>query len=169
MRIRAIATAAVAATLLLGTAGCGVFTPTATLKHYDASDGVSANTGQLHIRNAFIVTNEVGDAALVSSIVNDGDSLEFLKVEVRGDTVLSTQVGAYPGLTKLGIADDNPIVFYGAGVTPGQYVDVYFQYGDNEGQLVSLPVLDGTEAMYAPYAPTVAPAPTATPADEATN
>lgn len=167
MRIRAIATAAIAASLLLGTAGCGVITPTATLKHYNASDGVSANVGQLHVRNAFIVTNEVGDAALVTSIVNDGSSLEFLKVEVRGATTLSTQVGAYPGLTKIGVADDNPIVFYGAGVTAGQYVDVYFQYGDNEGQLIPVPVLDGTEAMYAPYAPTVAPTPTPAATDDA--
>ncbi|MEN9740086.1 MAG: hypothetical protein RLZ72_352 [Actinomycetota bacterium] len=162
MRIRALATAAVASALLLGTAGCGVFTPTATLKHYDASDGVSANIGQLSVRNLLVVTNGSGDAALVGSIVNHGSSLEFLSVEVRGATTVSTETGAYPGNTKMGIADDNPVVLFGAGVVAGQYVDVYLQYGSNEGQLVSVPVLDGTDPLYAPYVPADHAEPTAT-------
>ncbi len=164
MRIRAIATVAVASALLLGTAGCGVFVETATLKHYSPSDGVGVTVGDIHLRNVLVITNENGDAALVGSVVNDGTSLELVTVEVRGTTALSTQVGAYPGLTKIGIADDNPIVFYGAGVTAGEYVDVYFQYGANDGVLASVPVLDGTEAMYAPYVPeAIAPVVTETP------
>ncbi len=164
MRIRALATAVVASTLLLGTAGCGALVETATLKPYHPSDGMGVTTGDLHIRNALVVTNEAGDAALVGSIINDGTSLELVNVEIRGTTTLSTQVGAYPGLTKIGIADDNPIVFYGAGVVPGQYVDVYFQYGSFDGELLSLPVLDGTEVAYAPYVPeAIAPDVTETP------
>ncbi|MFM6968064.1 MAG: hypothetical protein ACKOWN_03910 [Microbacteriaceae bacterium] len=153
MRIRALATITVASALLLGTAGCGVFVETATLKQYSASDGVAANVGDVHFRNLLIVTNEAGDAAIVSSVVNNGSNLEFVNVEVRGATTLSTQVGAYPGLTAIGIADDNPVVFYGAGVVAGEYVDVYVQYGANDGQLVSVPVLDGTDPLYAPYVP----------------
>ena len=164
MRIRALATVSVATALLLGTAGCGVFVETATLKHYSPSDGVGVTVGTVHLRNVLIVTNENGDAALVGSVVNDGSSLELINVEVRGATTLSTQIGAYPGLTKIGIADDNPVVFYGAGVVSGEYVDVYFQYGANDGKLVSVPVLDGTEAFYAPYVPeTVEPTVTETP------
>lgn len=161
MRIRALATAAVASALLLGTAGCGVFTPTATLKHYDPTDGVSANIGDLSVRNLLLITNGVGDAAVVGNIVNNGSSLEFLTLEVRGATPLSTETGAYPGNTKLGIADDNPVVFYGAGVVAGEYVDVYLQYGDHEGQLVSVPVLDGTNPLYAPYVPSAQVTPVA--------
>ena len=110
MRIRALATVSVATALLLGTAGCGVFVETATLKHYSPSDGVGVTVGTVHLRNVLIVTNENGDAALVGSVVNDGSSLELINVEVRGATTLSTQIGAYPGLTKIGIADDNPMV-----------------------------------------------------------
>ena len=164
MRIRAIATVAVASALLLGTAGCGVFVETATLKPYAASDGVSATVGDVHVRNLLVITNEVGDAALVGTVVNDGTSLELVTVEVRGATELSTQVGAYPGLTKVGIADDNPVVFYGAGVIAGEYVDVYIQYGSNDGALVTVPVLDGSEPFYAPYVPeAIAPAVTEAP------
>ena len=153
MRIRALATVIVASALLLGTAGCGVFVETATLKQYDASDGVSADIGDMHVRNALIITNEAGDAALIGSIINDGTSFELLTVEIRGTIANSTQIGIYPGLTKLGIADDNPIVLYGAGVTPGQNASVYIQYGANDGQLLSVPVLDGSLAIYAPYVP----------------
>ena len=164
MRIRAIATVAVASALLLGTAGCGVFVESATLKHYAASDGVNVTVGDVNFRNVLIVTNDNGDAALVGSAVNEGSSLELVNVEVRGATTLSTQVGAYPGLTKVGIPDENPVVFYGAGVVSGQYVDVYFQYGSNDGQLVSVPVLGSDAALYAPYAPVaVEPTVTATP------
>lgn len=131
-----------------------MFVESATLKHYNATDGVAANIGDLHVRNLLVITNEVGDAAVVGNVVNNGSSLEFLTIEVRGATALSTETGAYPGNTKLGIADDNPVVFYGAGVVAGEYVDVYLQYGDHEGQLVSVPVLDGTDPLYAPYVPT---------------
>ena len=105
------------------------------------------------MRNALVITDESGDAALVGTIVNDGDNLELVTVEVRGAATLSTKVGAYPGITKVGIADGNPIVFFGAGVVPGEYVEVYVQYGSFDGQLLNVPVLDGTEAFYAPYAP----------------
>lgn len=153
MRLRALSTALVATAILVGTAGCGVFVETATLKPYHPSDGVGVTIGDLHLRNALIITNEKGDAALVASVVNDGESFEFVNVEVRGETPLSTKVGAYPGLTKIGIADDNPVVFYGAGVVAGEYVDVYVQYGVHDGELLNVPVLDGTEPFYAPYAP----------------
>lgn len=153
MRIRALATALVASSVLLGTAGCGLFLETETLRPYHPSDGIGVSVGDLHILNALIITNDSGDAALVASVVNDGDSLELVNVEVRGETPLATKVGAYPGITKIGIADGNPIVFYGADVVAGQYVDVYFQYGSNDGKLISVPVLDGTEPFYAPYAP----------------
>lgn len=143
-----------------------MFVESATLKHYNASDGVSANVGDLAIRNLLVITNGSGDAAIVGDIVNNTSSLEFLSIEVRGTTVLSTETGAYPGNTKLGIADDNPVVFFGAGVVAGEYVDVYVQYGSNEGQLVSVPVLDGTDPLYAPYVPVAEV--TAVPAD-ATN
>lgn len=153
MRIRALATAAVASALLLGTAGCGVLVDTATLKPYHPSDGVGATVGDIHVRNALVITDETGDAALVGTFVNDSDSLELVSVEIRGTTALSTTIGAYPGLTKVGIADGNPVVFMGAGVLAGEYVDVYVQYGAFDGELLSVPVLDGTEAFYAPYAP----------------
>jgi hypothetical protein len=40
---------------------------------------------------------------------------------------------------------------------PGQYASVYVQYGTNDGQLVSVPVLDGSLEIYAPYVPEALP------------
>lgn len=153
MRLRALATTTLAAALLVGTAGCGVLLEPATLQSYSPSDGVNAETGDVSVRNALLVANSSGDGALVMTLVNSGDSLVFVNVELRGDVNLSASVAAYPGLNKVGIADDNPLVFTNAGVVAGTYAEVYFQYGNFEGALATVPVLDGTEATYAPYAP----------------
>jgi len=40
-------------------------------------------------------------------------------------------------------------------VKAGQYVDIYFQYGGQDGVSMSIPVLDGTYELYAPYAPSL--------------
>lgn len=153
MRLRALATTTLAAALLVGTAGCGVLLEPATLQSYSPSDGVNAETGDVSVRNALLVANSSGDGALVMTLVNSGDQLVFVNVELRGDTNFSASVAAYPGITKVGIADDNPLVFTNSGVVAGTYAEVYFQYGNFEGALATVPVLDGTEAIYAPYAP----------------
>ncbi len=153
MRLRALATTTLAATLLVGTAGCGVLLEPATLQSYSPSDGVNAEVGDVSVRNALLVANSSGDGALVMTFVNSGDALVFVTVELRGARNLSASVAAYPGITKVGIADDNPLVFTDVDVFAGTYADVYFQYGNFEGALVSVPVLDGTEVIYAPYAP----------------
>ena len=153
MRLRALATTTLAAALLIGTAGCGVLLEPATLQSYSPSDGVNAEVGDVSVRNALLVANSSGDGALVMTFVNSGDALVFVTVELRGARNLSASVAAYPGITKVGIADDNPLVFTNAEVFAGTYAEVYFQYGNFEGALVSVPVLDGTEVIYAPYAP----------------
>jgi hypothetical protein len=153
VRLRALATTTLAATLLVGTAGCGVLLEPATLQSYSPSDGVNAEVGDVSVRNALLVANSSGDGALVMTFVNSGDALVFVNVELRGARNLSASVAAYPGITKVGIADDNPLVFTNAEVFAGTYAEVYFQYGNFEGALATVPVLDGTEVIYAPYAP----------------
>jgi len=153
VRLRAFATTALAATLLVGTAGCGLLLEPATLQSYSPSDGINADVGDVGVRNALLIANTSGDGALVMTLVNSSDTLVFVNVELRGSVTLSASVAAYPGINKIGIADDNPLVFTNAEVFAGTYSEVYFQYGNFEGALVTVPVLDGTEAIYAPYAP----------------
>jgi hypothetical protein len=63
VNIRALASTTLAATLLLGTAGCGIFVDSATLKPYSASDGLNVDVGGLQLRNVLVITDESGDAS----------------------------------------------------------------------------------------------------------
>ena len=164
MNIRALASTALAAALLLGTAGCGIFVDSATLKPYSAGDGLNVNVGGLQLRNVLVITDESGDASLVATIVNDTTNVQYLTVEFRTDTPIDLTVIANEGLTKVGLADDNPAIATGTALKAGQYVDIYFQYGGQDGVMMSIPVLDGTYELYAPYAPSLfVPEPVVTP------
>ena len=164
MNIRALATTAIAATLLLGTAGCGIFVDTATLKPYSASDGLNVNVGDLQLRNLLVITDESGDASLVGTVVNDTTNVQYLSVEFRTDTPFDLTVVANEGITKVGLADDNPAIATGTALKAGQYVEIYFQYGGQDGVTASIPVLDATHSLYALYAPSLfVPEPVVTP------
>ncbi|MEN9910642.1 MAG: hypothetical protein RLZZ441_210 [Actinomycetota bacterium] len=164
MNIRALATTTLAATLLLGTAGCGIFVDTATLNPYSASDGLNVDVGGLQLRNVLVITDESGDASLVFTIVNDTTNVQYLTVELRTDTPVDLTIVANEGLTKVGLADGNPAIATGTALKAGQYVDIYFQYGGQDGVTMAIPVLDGSHSLYAPYAPSLfVPEPVVTP------
>lgn len=169
MNIRALATTSLAAALLLGTAGCGVFVPTATLKPYSASDGLNVTVGDLQLRNVLVITDESGDASMIATIVNPTTNVQNVTVEFRVDNPVDLVLVAAEGLTKVGLADGNPAIVSGLGLVAGQYVDVYFQYGGQDGVTLAVPVLDSTDPIYAPYAPSLfTPEPAATPEPTAT-
>lgn len=155
MNIRALATTTLAATLLLGTAGCGIFVDTATLNPYSASDGLNLDVGGLQLRNVLVITDESGDASLVVTIVNDTTNVQYLTVQFRTDTPVDLTIVANEGLTKVGLADGNPAIATGTALKAGQYVDIYFQYGGQDGVTMAIPVLDGSHTLYAPYAPSL--------------
>ena len=160
MNVRALTAAAVATAVLLGTAGCGVFVETATLKPYSAGDGVNATVGSIGLRNMLLITDESGDGSLIGTIVNDSGAAAHLTFELRGATALSETIASEPGLTLLGIKDVSATIFPGAELTAGQYATIYVQYGSADGVEVTVPVLDGTNPVYAPYTPTlIKPAP----------
>jgi hypothetical protein len=164
VNIRALATTTLAATLLLGTAGCGIFVDTATLNPYSASDGLNVDVGGLQLRNVLVITDESGDASLVFTIVNDTTNVQYLTVELRTDTPVDLTIVANEGLTKVGLADGNPAIATGTALKAGQYVDIYFQYGGQDGVTMAIPVLDGSHSLYAPYAPSLfVPEPVVTP------
>jgi hypothetical protein len=155
VNIRALATSTLAATLLLGTAGCGIFVDTATLNPYSASDGLNLDVGGLQLRNVLVITDESGDASLVFTIVNDTTNVQYLTVELRTETPVDLTIVANEGLTKVGLADGNPAIATGTALKAGQYVDIYFQYGGEDGVTIAIPVLDGSHSLYAPYAPSL--------------
>lgn len=148
-----------ASALVVGTAGCTFLTPQATLNQYDPSDGVSANLGDLQLRNVLAIANEDGSAAsLLFSVTNRGGP-HALKIQFDGDDGKTTTSQVIDGnsTTTFGNTVDEPqIVLANSGVPAGGLLPVYFQYGTVEGKLVLVPVLDAT-GIYSELAPGAAP------------
>ena len=161
MKARALAVTAVTTALLLGTAGCGFFVPTATNKQYAASDGVSVNVGDLKIRNVILITDSTGAGSLIGTIVNDTTNPQNITIELRGTTSVTATVASSTAVTEMG-TNGSTVLFAGANLVAGTYEPVYFQYGGQDGVLATIPVLDGTDPLYAPFEPSKL-TPTATP------
>lgn len=125
----------------------------ATTEHYDASDGVSLNVGDLDVRNALVVSDDGVDGNLVMTVVNSSDDDVTLGVQIGsgGDTT-EIEVGAGQTLA-LGSEEEEPVLLEGIDAEPGGLVSLYFQYGDVEGVEKQVPVLDSRLPEYADLAP----------------
>ncbi|MBX3195442.1 MAG: DNA modification methylase [Microbacteriaceae bacterium] len=176
MRTRVVASAALVACAALGLAGCNFITPQATLEHYDPSDGVSAEIGDLHVLNALVLTEDGESGNLVMTVLNSGDDDAELTVQYETDGEKTTlTLDAPVGSTDFGGFGESEQVFLeNIGTDAGGLLAIYFQYGDVQGKQVLIPVLDGSLAQYSPYLPqtptpepveteTAAPEPTETP------
>ncbi|MHB1234754.1 MAG: hypothetical protein ACYCZK_03670 [Microbacteriaceae bacterium] len=165
MRVRIVASVVTAALILLGTTGCNYFTPQSTLKHYDASDGVSATIGVLDVRNALLLTKDGVSASLLVTLLNTGTST--LNVGLQYQTVSSgspapqrtTRTVTIPanGSAEIGYSTANQIVFDNVGAKAGSLLPLYIQYGTEPGRQILVPVLDGTLKAYSTLLPSPAP------------
>lgn len=175
MRARVVASAALAALVAVVLAGCNFLTPQASLKPYDASDGVSGKVGDIDLLNAFVISEDGVNGNLVLTALNhsgksvtltiqyeSGGTKEDLTVKVAGDG--STDVGGFNDGEQLFLSDIDTI--------PGGLLPVYFQYGDEPGKQLMIPVLDAELEQYAdlvPQTPTPTPTATETPDSAATD
>jgi hypothetical protein len=161
VRARIATSVVLAAGILLGTSACNLLAPQATTLHYDPSDGVSANVGDLAVRNALLISNDEGDATLSATVVNKGDSAHSLEVQYQaeGDKV-STNVTIEPRSTVVLGGVDGPVVTISTEeAAPGTLFPIFVQYGNETGVEMLVPVLDGTLDIYSTLVPTPAPAP----------
>lgn len=161
MKARIFASIALGAALLLGSTGCSMLAPQATLLPYAPSDGIEVpSSGPLEVRNALIVANADGtDGNLVAAIVNDTDTEQVLLVGLN-NVVKAVKVPA-GSVVSLGAESTPPLLIEGLNAKPGADVSATFQSGSGTGVEVELPVLDGTLPQYATLVPTPAltPAP----------
>ncbi|AJM77247.1 hypothetical protein [Rathayibacter toxicus] len=158
MKARIAASVVLAVGVTLGTAGCDLLTPQATLKAYDASDGVSANIGDLAIRNALVISDKGEKGTLVVTIVNTGSTTHTLEVQYEsGVGRTSAKVELTPGRTEIGPQSAKSIPMPHLASLPGSLVPVYFQYGSQQGKELLVPVLTNALPEYS----TLTPAPTA--------
>lgn len=158
MKARLAASAALALGVALGASGCSMVTYQATTEHYDASDGVSANVGDLDLRNILVVSEDGVDGTLVLTIVNNGDEKASLDVQVDGgDTVtIPVKAGetvAFGADAVEGEDEVEPIILEGIDTQPGANLPIYFQYGSAEGIEKLVPVLDGRLPEYESLVP----------------
>ncbi|MFB2554796.1 hypothetical protein [Herbiconiux liangxiaofengii] len=168
MRARFAASVLTAALVVVGTAGCAFITPQVTADIKQATDGVNATVGQIDVRNAALISETGELASLLVTFVNNSDQQQSVtiqyedgstgervskEVDVDGDGAITTFGGTSSSADQIVL--DNVSA-------PGSLFPVYFQYGDAEGKLVSVPVLNTSLPEYEGLAPTPTPTPTPT-------
>jgi len=121
------------------------------MKNYDPSDGVGTEIGELALRNIMLITNDAGEGNLVMTVVNSGANDVSLNVQYTdgGSQINKTvDVPSAPALLRVGDDPGAAVLFSGSDVIPGGLTPIYFQYAENPGELVLVPVLDGTLPEY---------------------
>jgi len=159
VKARIAASVVLAAGILLGTSACGFFAPQATLIQYNASDGVSGDVGDVHIRNGLLLSSDGELANLIVSVVNPTDTLKSLLVQYESTTGKISQSVPVEAKTTvtLGTKGAASVVLENIDSRPGSLFPVYFQYGEETGIELLLPVLNGMQGEYSTLMPTLAP------------
>ena len=157
MKSRLIASLAVGALVVLGTSGCAMLSTQATTIPYSPADGVNIpDSGPLQVRNVLIVADEDGtDGNLVAAIVNDTLDSHTLRIEFGEGSSKTTEEIRVPANTvlSLGTEETEPLLLEGIDTKPGADLPMYFQSGESEGTLFTVPVLDGSLDYLADLAP----------------
>ena len=153
MKARLIASVVLAASVVLGTSACNLVSPQTTTELYDASDGVSGRVGDLKIRNAVIITGDGTDGNFLVSVTNVGaaHSLTIQYGEDSSDSV--EQLIPKESTVSFGSEDEDPILLEGIDAEPGSLTTVFFQYGEETGVELLVPVLVGTLPEYSEFVP----------------
>lgn len=142
----------------MGTAGCSFITPTATLNHYDPSDGIGASVGELKVRNVLAISNDDNSAvSIMVTIINTSSSSGSLHLQYEtADGELADISKPLSGneVKSYGTeVDGDTIIITDAGVMAGQLMPIYFQYGNDSGTQLLIPVIAGDNEIYSDLAP----------------
>lgn len=161
MKNRWAMTTALAAALMVGTSGCTFGAAIATNIPYSPSDGTGTVVGDIAVRNALLITDDGDRLNLVVSLVNRGEADRAVTVQWEGASGRESERILVDGndTAQLGGPDEPQIIIEGVDVTPGSLYPVFFQYGDEPGSELQVPVLDGTLPEYELYVPEPATGP----------
>lgn len=145
--IRKFAAVALAAGVMLGTAGCNMISHVATNDAYAPSDGAQVDVSTLHARNFLLLTDGT-KSILIGTLVNgssnpvsgaltfeDGGAQKTTQVNLNGSQKFDL---GYNGTAALNVASDLPA---------GAIFKVTVSAG-TEKQELRVPVLDGTLPEY---------------------
>ena len=151
MPTRFATTFAASAVTALALGGCTFTAEIANLQPYDPSDGVSVSWDEVTVQNAMLITGDGEEANLVVTIVNSSGEDVDLQVQYGPDGNRTTEVidvPAQPQRTQVGSDPDNQLLFTDEDIIAGSLFPVYFQYGMEQGEVIEVPVLDGTLPEY---------------------
>jgi hypothetical protein len=174
VKLRIAISAALALSVALGTTGCNLIQPQATRNHYDPSDGVAVNVGDLDLRNLIIISDDGELGSLVLSGINTSKLDATVTVQYQADGKIHKETFALPYSeqpTSFGGRDEPKIVLHNIGTEPGAMMQIFFSYGSVTGAGTLVPVLSSAQPEYAGLAPepevtsvpTSTASPTATP------
>lgn len=151
MNNRKLATAIIAASLLLGTTGCTFMNPIASRIEYAPSDGAQVSLSSVDARNFIYLSDGNGHAALFGSLVNRGLSSTSVKLQYT-DAASSEKKEAFYTLLpsqKLDFGYNGASALdFDLGGKPGEVVTVFVVASDETGKAMNVPVLDGTLSEY---------------------
>jgi hypothetical protein len=142
--------AALAAGIALGTSGCNLIQPQATLKQYSASDGINVNLGNVALRNLIIISNDGKTGNLVMGAVNT-DSPVALHVEYMSAGKLADGHVVLPFSTQstlFGTDGHTKVILEGINTEPGSLLEVSFSVGSKTATTL-VPVLTSEQPEYA--------------------
>ena len=117
---------------------------------------MSGSTGAVELRNALLITDaDLTRANFVVSIVNTGVQNVALQVSWQNEDGRRIERNVYipQNSVKSFGGENDQIVLGGIDLQPGALFPVYVQYGDNEGEEIRVPVLDGTLPEYEDLVP----------------
>lgn len=154
-RIGATALLALVTVALAGCAG----NPPQTQQQYEPSDGISVSVGDLRVVNMIVLTDDGENGNLIGTAVNSSDEDIDVIFQWEGDggrTDVSVEVPADSTL-DLGYGEEGQLLLEGIDAEAGDLIQIYVQYGDEQGQEAQVPVLDGSLPEYSDYLPTPSP------------
>lgn len=131
--------------------GCAFTAEIANLQPYDPSDGVAITMDDVAVRNALLITGDGAEANLVMTVVNTTGENVDLRVQYGPSDARQTDIIALPAepeLFQVGSDPANQLIISDEGIIAGSLFPVYFQHGDAQGEIIEVPVLDGTLAEY---------------------
>ena len=98
-----------------------------------------------------LITSDGSEANLVMTVVNKtgGDVDLLIQYGPTGDRQTEViAIPAFPELSQVGSDTDNQVLLSDEEIIAGALFPVYFQFGDVQGEVIEIPVLDGTLPEY---------------------
>lgn len=144
--------AAIVGVAVLGLlAGCDLLAPQGTKNITETADGVNGDIGAIFIGNAVLLTSDPsGTTSLVATLVNQGESNEYVRISTGSGTETVTVKPAES--VQVGTPDGQSVTFEGLGAKPGSLTFVTFET-NTETETLNVPVLDGSLPQYQDLAP----------------